>query len=277
MDMTEYINTVSALFNNSSWIVHDRNNTWKSKLEKAINLGERLSDDTREMMVFLFQKFIILHQNNYTNLLLDSLDLIDVNTYSKYTKYYVIPIKQEKDIGSKSGTTISYLFKTDDIHYHPIFSNKTINEVTFNSIPQNINISPIKKLLLVDDFIGSGQSSIELLTEINKHVNVTPDKVAFIFLAGMNDGINKLKKIGYEVYCNICQNKGISDITDTNLKSKYTKLMQALEDDFKFSVENRFGYQKSEALITLERTPNNTFPIFWDYERNINAPFRRYK
>ena len=54
--MTEYINSLSTLFNNPQWIFHDRYDTWKKKLEKAIKLGEQLSDDTREMMIFLFQK-----------------------------------------------------------------------------------------------------------------------------------------------------------------------------------------------------------------------------
>lgn len=277
MNMTDYINNLLSLFNNPQWIFHDRNNTWKNKLDKAIKLGEQLTDDSREMMIYLFQKYIILHQNNYTNLLLDSLDLIDPVSYQNYTKYYILPIKQEKDLGSKSGTNISYLFKTDDIHYHPIFENKNICEITIESIPKNLNTSSIKKLFLVDDYIGSGESSIELLNSINSKNNINPQKISFIFLDGMQEGINKLKNLGYEVYCNISQNKGISDIQDNVLKTRYVSLMTIIENNFDFPQENRFGYNRSEALISLERTPNNTFPVFWDYERNPNAPFRRYK
>lgn len=277
MDMTEYINNLLTLFNNPQWIIHDRNDTWKHKLEKAIRLGEKLSDDTREMMIFLFQKYIILHQSNYTNLLLDSLDLINPINYQNYTKYYILPIKQETDLGSKSGTNISYLFKTDDIHYHRLFKNNSISEISIETIPKNINSSSVKKLFLVDDFIGSGESSIELLNIINSKININPHKLSFIFLAGMEEGTNKLKKLGYEVYCNISQNKGISDIQDNILKTRYVSLMENIENYFNFPQEIRFGYKKSEALISLERTPNNTFPVFWDYDCNPNAPFRRYK
>ena len=277
MNMTEYINNLLTLFYNPKWIFHDRNSTWKNKLNKAIKLGEQLSDDTREMMIFLLKKYIILHQNNYTNLLLDSLDLINPINYQNYTKYYIIPIKQETDLGSKSGTNISYLFKTDDINYHRLFINKSISEISIETIPKNINSSSVKKLFLVDDFIGSGESSIELLTKINSKININPKKLSFIFLAGMEEGINKLKGLGYEVYCNISQNKGISDIQDDILKTRYVALMENIENKFNFPEENRFGYKRAEALISLERTPNNTFPIFWDYDRNPNAPFRRYK
>lgn len=261
--MTEYINSLSTLFNNPQWIFHDRYDTWKKKLEKAIKLGEQLSDDTREMMIFLFQKYIILHQNNYTNLLLDSLDLIDTKSYQNYTKYYILPIKQDKDLGSKSGTNISYLFKTDDIHYHRLFNNNSISEISIENIPKNINSSSVKKLFLVDDFIGSGESSIELLNIINSKFSINPQKISFIFLAGMEEGINKLKRLGYEVYCNISQNKGISDIQDNILKTRYVSLMENIENTFNFPQDVRFGYKRSEALISLERTPNNTFPVFW--------------
>jgi hypothetical protein len=41
-----------------------------------------------------------------------------------------------------------------------------------------------------------------------------------------------------------------------------------------------FGYNQSEALITLMRTPDNTFPIFWKEHKKsgefYDAPFSRY-
>ena len=40
-----------------------------------------------------------------------------------------------------------------------------------------------------------------------------------------------------------------------------------------------FGYNKSEALVTLNRTPDNTFPIFWRNHKKggkvFQAPFPR--
>ena len=37
--------------------------------------------------------------------------------------------------------------------------------------------------------------------------------------------------------------------------------------------EFKFGYKGSEALVCLERCPNNTFPIYW-LTKNI-APYER--
>ena len=51
--------------------------------------------------------------------------------------------------------------------------------------------------------------------------------------------------------------------------------MQDLENKFQFKDYVKFGYGQSEGLISLIRTPNNTFPIFWDGENNKNAPFER--
>ena len=71
--------------------------------------------------------------------------------------------------------------------------------------------------------------------------------------------------------------KGISDkYSDTEL-SKKIKLMEHIEKNLDIPDDYLFGYKKSEALVTMIRTPNNTFPVFWYNKKNEdNAPFPRF-
>jgi hypothetical protein len=55
--------------------------------------------------------------------------------------------------------------------------------------------------------------------------------------------------------------------------------MSEIEEMLAISSKFKFGYKKSEALISLDRTPNNTFPLFWCKKKRDGeswcAPFYR--
>ena len=52
--------------------------------------------------------------------------------------------------------------------------------------------------------------------------------------------------------------------------------MHEIEDILKVDSKYSFGFNQTEALISLIKTPNNTFPVYW-YEKNghSHAPFPR--
>ncbi len=52
--------------------------------------------------------------------------------------------------------------------------------------------------------------------------------------------------------------------------------MEEIEDKMSVKRNYRLGYGQSEALVTMCRTPNNTFPVFWEEKGNMKlAPFPR--
>ena len=59
-------------------------------------------------------------------------------------------------------------------------------------------------------------------------------------------------------------------------KKNNIKLMTQIENKLKIDKNFSFGYNRSEALISLIKTPNNTFPVFWFTNKKHNvAPFLR--
>ena len=93
-----------------------------------------------------------------------------------------------------------------------------------------------------------------------------------------------LNQLGYNVISDIFRNKGMSEKYHGVELKDMIKLMEEIEEilgqDEKFDRDYKFGYKSSEALVSLIRTPNNTFPIYW-YNTKIsnskkwNAPFPR--
>lgn len=87
-------------------------------------------------------------------------------------------------------------------------------------------------------------------------------------------GIEFLSKLGIKVYATHKVRKGISDNYIGESLAKALEQMSEIENRLKkLKSEFRFGYGKSEALVCMERCPNNTFPIYW-YTKN-DAPYER--
>lgn len=275
MTMIEYTVQVSSIFSNKNWNITTSDD--KDSFEKMIKLGDSLNDDEREMLVFLLKKYIKIPLNDYVNKMLDSINVIDESKFSNIKDFYILPLKRPEDLKkTKSSDTISYLLCNIPIFKNSkLFVNKNLHLISYDNIPKKISTSITKHLILVDDFAGSGNTALQCLEYLYSTLNIPKEKMTSVFMCMMLQSNNLLKSNGYEIYSNIILEKGISDINDFQLKEKFTSLMNDLESKFDFRECDKFGYDKAESLVTFIKTPNNTFPIFWDGKRNKNAPFER--
>ena len=206
------------------------------------------------------------------------LSKIDTNSIKNINKIYIAPLKKPEDfLLPKSSDYVSYQFKMPVISNAAIFNNREVIITSINCLPKNLQNSSVKKLFLVDDFSGSGETVFSCLDYLKQEKQILGNKITILLLAGMKDSINKIQQKGYEVYCDLIQEKGISSIIDDIKRNDFTILMNEIEAKYHIDInsEIHFGYNHSESLITLIRTPNNTFPIFWDSTKVKNAPFKR--
>lgn len=145
-------------------------------------------------------------------------------------------------------------------------------------------IGQTNNLVLIDDFIGTGDKICKLINRIKEHAN-TINSIYVASLAGMKFGIQKIESTSpCKVYCPHQFEKGISDLQDAAKTRAYTDAMieleQAIITPMKFPRDDRersysFGYGQSEALFVLEgfTVPNNVFPIFWKNAYCDTSPF----
>lgn len=131
-------------------------------------------------------------------------------------------------------------------------------------------------LVFVDDFIGTGETAIEAAKYLAKTQPTLTNwkNVCYLAIAAQKEGVKKLKDSGYLVYVSEEYGKGISDYYKGKQLEEARATMMQIESGLKKLVENyRFGYQQSEALVSMERCPNNTFPIYWLTKHD--APYER--
>ena len=134
--------------------------------------------------------------------------------------------------------------------------------------------------MAVDDFIGTGDTAKKFIENLlNKFKDLKIEDLAILTLVIQKQAIQNLKTKypNIKIFRSIEKKKGISDkYSDTELSEKI-KLMKHIEKNLNIPDKYSFGYEKSETLVTMIRTPNNTFPVFWyNKENEHNAPFPRF-
>lgn len=136
-------------------------------------------------------------------------------------------------------------------------------------------------LVLVDEFIGSGDSSIKRVKWLKSKLpkSMEPPKIYYAAIAAMEGGASLLKEHVDEVFSAYTLKRGISDYYSERDAEYKKEVMVGLEKTLS-SVGKRgklkdhtLGYKKTESLYSRARgnTPNNVFPVFWWEKKYDNS------
>ena len=193
---------------------------------------------------------------------------------NKGKKLYFTRCIGKKDLNkTKSSDLVLYLFKAHIMRYHISLSYQTVDDI------RNINVSELNNgsalLVLVDDFIGTGNTAMGALEYVYDCFPglMNDSSIVFLSIASLKEGVDKIREMGFHLYTSNIFKKGLTDYYRGNQLGQVKQWMKSIER--KLQVERRFhfGYKKSEALLCMERCPNNTFPIYW-YSIGL-APYER--
>lgn len=267
---------LKAVFDKKCWPIEDE--IGDSNFDNFCNWLKDLSSDQSSLMLKLTEDFLWVRDSEYVKIFLDAFAFfVEEYEFSGKKSVIICPLIREEDFGKgKSSIMLLYLIKSrlDILKKKYPQLNIGIAET-----PKSINCASLKDsavLCLVDDFIGSGKTAISAAAYfINQGFPIS--QIAIISLVSMESGMKMLKNKGYNTYTSIVEQKGITGRGRDEEKEK--EIMQAIEAKLMLEEEFKFGYDGSEALVKMIRTPNNTFPIYWyrNMKKGINkfAPFPR--
>jgi len=267
-----------SIFVDKKWIQIDG---YDDVLNNFGELIEGFNDEQVQLMLELTERYTWVTYNDYHTQLRKQLRKLYEKSLSKKNKVYIFPIIKPKDEENiKSGHAVLYMIDSVKLDLKEF---KDIEFVVLHRFidlePRNLTITDTDFLILVDDYIGTGNTLTSTIEELNKNQSVK-NNYAVLSVAIQEDAIDYLKGNKIEHYYGYSMNKGISNNYVTPILEQKIKTMQDIENKIPNIHEYRFGYQKSEALITLMKTPNNTFPVFWmecyGKRGKLNAPFARY-
>lgn len=256
-------NRLKTLFESKHWDIDDSLEI--STFSRFCKTLESLTEPQQDMLLKISEKFLHIGQKDYLESLIEPLSCLRKATEGEML-FFTCCLPQE-DIGKcKSSMTVLYLLKGSTIKTRigldPYKTVECFKEETIKYLPKNEKF----RIILVDDFIGSGETAVAAAEYIKRLAGdkIQNNQIMILSIVAMQRGVEALDGKGYRVFSKYICKRGISDSYDDPLKSEFATQMQEIENGIKKLEDKfRFGYQGSEALVCMERCPNNTFPIYW--------------
>lgn len=282
MDSTSYLHKLGQIFEEKKW---NEKEDYEKVFNSFLNLHNIILKEKDEFELFfeLLKNFQWISLCEYYGLckkvlteLLESLSLRKGIPH----KLYIFPIiKERHHKNTKSGHVITYIIKS----IIPRINSKiTIEDINNFCDLENLSLKK-ESFILVDDFIGSGETLENCLSKIKSINKDLHDNSYILTLAITKHSLDKFKN--YNIFYDIEVLKGITDFYTGNTLNQKKTLMQDIEQrafNTTWLKEYSFGHNQQECLINLLRCPDNTFPIFWGtYKKSIletvKPPFPRYE
>ena len=264
-------NNLRSLFETKEWPIEEDMDI--SIFNRYYHTLRTLTEEQQDFLIELSYRFLHVTQASYIDYIVPPLKMLREKYVEEYL--YFIPARTEQNKGKCTSTlTVLYLLRGTtmrtklDLGVHSVVDDV---EQLDECLPKK---KPFK-LVIVDDFIGSGQTIVDSLEYLNHSLQreIPPTNIKVICLVAMQDGIRRLGDMGVEVFSMQICNRGISDYYTGDKLERALDIMKSIEDGIKkLGEEFRLGYHQSEALVCMERCPNNTFPIYWKQER---SPYER--
>lgn len=253
---------------------------WPIEEEEEFSVFERfyktlllLDEKEQDFLIGLTYNFDHIPLSSYLNLMKGPLQQLRKDVGDNMLLF--VTCTPKKDVGSvKSSSTVLYQLKGTTIKQHVDLRPQCVVD-NILKVPQ-YKITEKATIVLVDDFVGTGDTAVAAVDFIHELVSSLEDnsRIVVFCIVALREGIERLKSIGIECYYAIERRKAITEEMSFDHRTDAVSTMQNIERRLDELIDEfKFGYKGSEALVCLERCPNNTFPIYW-LTKNI-APYER--
>ena len=273
----KYVNKLQMIFQQKDW-----------KMEKAgiasvfdrfcVRLSQLNNDDERDLIIELTNDYLWVQPDMYEEYLLKAFEqLFECSEWEveENKEIYICPLLPERDFGKiKSSGFMTYLCQSILMR---MFPEITENRINICNSPEDLekDTDDIGALILVDDYIGSGQTALECLGYLN-FLSDVGKKIFIISLVAQEDGIKNIRKENVLVFAAQSRKRGISDKYPKAEAEEKLNMMRNISRQIEGPRNMMLGYGNSEGLVSMIKTPNNTFPVYWyENKKYSSAPFVR--
>lgn len=278
----KYFIELISVFKEQNWDIEESTVGENSVFDMFCKRLEELeSDADRELMLELTRKYLVVNLEEYGKYMVDVFrKFIDRNKdkIGKTEVIHMFPV-QDKDYPAKtkSGNVMCYLFQGNLMRRFDEFRNKRIRIIeTFDGLEKYKE--DIECLLLVDDFVGTGDTILGCINLIEEK-GIKKERIKALTLVMQEQGRNAVEEYGVEIYSAVLRNKAITDNYSIEEAEKKIAQMKNVGKRIKAKKELYLGYKESEGLVSMIKTPNNTFPFYWHEGKRDGklcvAPFAR--
>lgn len=250
-----------ALFEVKHWEIEE--GTDISCFDRYVKMLSVLNESQQVFMMDISKRFLRIPQSEYLESIIPPVKSLR-ETYPDKTLVFTACLKKEDIEELKSPSSVLYQIKGTTIKTKVNLGDyKVIGLLNANTVKQ-LDLTR-SQIVLVDDFVGTGETASKAVKYVHELLpEVKNDSICVLCIVTMQNGKTVLENQGIRVFNHVVCKRGISDYyTEPQLDNAIAE-MQGIEKTLQnLRPEYRFGYMQSEALVCMERCPNNTFPIYW--------------
>lgn len=260
------IKRLRKLFQRQDWPIHSEDDEFEeeeSVFDKYCLILSHLDNEEQDLLLTLTEDFFYCPSFKYKPLIKKALQKISPEKIGTCKEVFLLPLVAPKDIGKvKSSTSWLYHSLTEIITKITLFDAKPRKGYLDPSLLVRHKSRSNALILFCDDFVGTGDTAVAALGHYNDILRIDSDIPVVVTLVAQQAGVSAIEEFGFEVAATEIRNRGISDSTRLDI-TRALELMRQIESRLKVPRGYNFGYKQSEALVSMMRTPNNTFPVFW--------------
>lgn len=264
-------NKLAELFEEKEWEKKSNEQSLFNRLSRTLGL---LNEDEQLFFLEILSLFEYYSFSDYEIMMLDLLKKIICDN-GKKTYYFIPIISDRKNNEIKSSMLIAYLFKSNVVQYdNELYKIKKV--IKYDLTESEIASVNRKNscVILVDDFIGTGDSALKAANYFVKR-GLNKEKILISSLVTLSEGIEKINNKEFSFYYSMIS-KNLTEVLSNQNKDKMFFLDKIKNISEKLGIDGNFyGYNDSEALISMIRIPNNTVNFFWKGKNKDNIPFPR--
>lgn len=270
----KYVTKLYTIFKQKKWKIQEDGDY--SVFDRFCSrLAELENDEERDLIIELTNEFLWIQSSMYEEYLLKALKKLFKSKEwepEKGKNIYICPLLAARDFGKlKSSTYMLYLCQSILMRTYSDFQEEQIRICETPGVLK-AHEDRIGSLILIDDFIGSGETALECL----EYLNFLNKKIHIVSLVAQEEGINNISKENVSVFTAVSRKKAITDAyPESEAKEKMEEMIK-ISTRLHAPKGMHLGYANTESLVAIIKTPNNTFPVYWyEHKKNSYAPFVR--
>ena len=260
-----------ALFESKQWEIEE--GTEISCFDRYVKTLSSLNESQQVFMINLSKRFIRIPQSDYLQNIIAPVRHLR-EAYPDKTLVFMACLKRGDIAKLKSPSTVLYQFKGTTIKTKVDLGDYKVVDVFNAQIAKQISLTK-SQIILVDDFVGTGETASKAAAYVRELLpDIKNNSICVLSIVTMQNGKNVLENQGIRVFNTVTCKRGISDYYAEPQLGDAIAEMESIEKTLKgLKPEYRFGFKQTEALVCMERCPNNTFPIYW-LNKGV-APYER--
>lgn len=198
------------LFNKKGWLIDT--NCDISTFKRYVDMLSQLSKEQQDFVIEISERFLHIGIDKYSDKLLEPLKRLRSDFPDDLM--VIAPCLSEEEQGEiKSGSVVLYQLSGNSIKTKVNLGKHSICRSKLDDFMSNLNNDKLK-VVLVDDFVGTGESAWNAVQYVKKiRPSLECKDIVIVCIVAMQTGIEYLTEKGIHTYCTHIEKKEYLTIT----------------------------------------------------------------